>query len=175
MPGNLYTRKELFILRNDIPVDSLIEELGIPFKISEGYFRFGCPVCREFNTSVNPKTNLARCFRRKKNYNTIDFVKIVRGVNFKNSVEFLKKIHGKTDRTAVSKQHHPIKKTTTASPVSISKIFETMETAWKSCNDSAIGNQKANDKPTTDQHNKRILRLEQQVKYLLQKIIEQKN
>jgi len=177
MHANLYTRQELFILRNDISVDSLIKELKIPFKVSEGYFRFCCPVCREFNTSVNPKTNLARCFCCKKNYNTIDLVKLIRGLNFKNSVEFLKKFHVKTDRTAVPKRHHPIKKNTTSSPVSISKILETMETSWKSCNDLAIGNQKTNDRPTTDQLNDRILRLEQQVKYLLQKIkiVEQKN
>ncbi len=63
---------KLYTLRNSIPVDKVIEKLGIPFKIAEGYTRFRCPVCKEFNTAVNPKTNLARCFLCKKNYNTID-------------------------------------------------------------------------------------------------------
>lgn len=58
-----FTGNELFKLRNLIPVDMLIREnLNIPSKISEGYFRFLCPVCREFRTATNPKTNLARCF-----------------------------------------------------------------------------------------------------------------
>ena len=121
MPKSLYTRQELFILRNDIPVDSLIKELKMPFKVSEGYFRFCCPECREFNTSVDPRTNLARCFRCENNYNTIDLVECVRGLDFINSVEFLKKFHDEKNKTEIPPQSHPIKKTTTTSPVSITK------------------------------------------------------
>ena len=57
----------------------------------EGYFRFCCPVCNEFNTSVNSKTNLARCFDCRKNYNTIDLVMLVKGSNFIQSVNFLQR------------------------------------------------------------------------------------
>lgn len=89
-----FSSRELFELRNNIPVDTLIREhLKIPSKIGEGYFRFLCPLCREFNTAVNPVTNLARCFSCEKNFNTIDLVMTVRGHGFKDSVTYLKKIH----------------------------------------------------------------------------------
>jgi len=177
MPANLYTKQDLFILRNDIPVDSLIKELKIPFKVSEGYFRFCCPECREFNTSVNPKTNLARCFRCKINYNTIDLVKIVRGWNFKNSVEFLKKFQDKKSKTDIPPQSHQVERTTKTNLVPISNILETILPTWNVCGSTVTGNQKVNNEPKISQLNERILRLEQQVKYLSQKIeiIEQKN
>jgi hypothetical protein len=88
-----FTGNELFKLRNLIPIDLLIkEQLNIPSKISEGYFRFLCPVCNEFQTATNPKTNLARCFRCEKNYNPIDLVMLVKGVGFIESVNYLKKL-----------------------------------------------------------------------------------
>jgi len=59
--GKRYSKKKLQRLRNDIPVDFVIADLlKQPNKISEGYFRFLCPNCGEFNTAVNPKTNLGR-------------------------------------------------------------------------------------------------------------------
>ena len=88
-----FTGNELFRLRNSIPVAGLIESnLKIPFKISEGCFRFLCPICGEFDTAVNPRTNLARCFRCEKNFNAIDLVMIVKGLNFIDTVEYLKNI-----------------------------------------------------------------------------------
>lgn len=177
MPKSLYTRQELFILRNDIPVDSLIKELKMPFKVSEGYFRFCCPECREFNTSVDPRTNLARCFRCKTNYNTIDLVKFVRGWNFKNSVEFLKVFHGKKNNIEIPPKSNSIKKSTSTSMVPISNVLETLVPSLKSCGRSVTESQKDNNRLTFEQLNQRILRLEQQIKHLSQKIktIEQKN
>ncbi len=68
-----FTGNELFKLRNSIPIDRLIEDnLKIASKIGEGWFRFLCPICGEFDTAVNPRTNLARCFRCEKNFNPID-------------------------------------------------------------------------------------------------------
>lgn len=88
-----FTGNELYKLRNLIPVDTLIKDhLYLPWKMSEGYFRFLCPVCNEFQTSVNPKTNLARCFRCEKNFNTIDLVMIVKRVGFVESVRYLQKL-----------------------------------------------------------------------------------
>jgi hypothetical protein len=88
-----FTSNELFKLRNLIPVDMLIKEkLNIPSKISEGYFRFLCPVCNEFNTATNPKTNLARCFRCEINFNTIDLVMAVNGLKFIETVRYLKSL-----------------------------------------------------------------------------------
>jgi hypothetical protein len=88
-----FTKDELFKLRNLIPVDWLIsEQLYVPSKVSEGFFRFLCPICNEFQTATNPKTNLARCFRCEKNFNPIDLVMIVKGSGFVESVTFLKDI-----------------------------------------------------------------------------------
>jgi len=85
-----YSEKLLRELRNDIPIAWLIADvLEIPSKLSEGYFRFQCPRCREFNTATNPRTNLARCFRCEANFNPIDLAMIVRRENFTDSVEFL--------------------------------------------------------------------------------------
>lgn len=88
-----FTGNELFRLRNLIPVDVLIgERLNIPSKICEGYFRFLCPVCREFQTATNPKTNLARCFLCEKNFNPIDLVMIVKDLGFVESVRYLESL-----------------------------------------------------------------------------------
>jgi len=86
----IYSKNKLRRLRNDIPIATVIGDiLQMPSKISEGYFRFLCPKCNEFNTATNPKTNLGRCFRCEINYNPIDIVMIVKKYNFKESVEFL--------------------------------------------------------------------------------------
>jgi DNA primase len=80
-------------LRNEIPINLLINEfLKLPVKQSEGYFRFLCPICSEFVTATNPKTNLARCFRCKKNFNPIDMVMTVKQVNFRSAVDYLASI-----------------------------------------------------------------------------------
>lgn len=89
-----FTNHELYMLRNDIPIDALIEEaLCIPSRIAEGCFRFLCPLCKQFNTAVNPETNLARCFRCEENLNTIDLVMLIRKSNFVESVRFLQDYH----------------------------------------------------------------------------------
>jgi DNA primase len=88
-----FSSHELFELRNAIPVRWLIrDELQIPSKISEGVFRFLCPVCNEFQTSTHPTTNLARCFRCEKNFNTIDLVMAVKELSFRESALFLRQI-----------------------------------------------------------------------------------
>jgi DNA primase len=85
-----FTNQELYSLRNDIPVDALIEKaLGLPCRVTEGHFRFLCPSCKEFHTAVNPETNLARCFGCEENFNTIDLAMIVRKSDFVESVRFL--------------------------------------------------------------------------------------
>ena len=78
-------------LRNDIPIQELITKiLDMPSKYPEGYFRFLCPNCFEFNTSVKKQTNLARCFRCKENFNPIDLVMKINNVSFKEAVGYLK-------------------------------------------------------------------------------------
>ena len=89
-----FSSRELFELRNNIPVDRLIRDhLQVPSKIRDGFFRFLCPLCNEFQTAVNPATNLARCFRCEKNFNTIDLVMEIKGYGFKDSVLFLKHLN----------------------------------------------------------------------------------
>lgn len=78
-------------LRNEIPISEVIADiLKMETRISEGYFRFLCPVCNEFNTATNSGTNLARCFSCRKNFNPIDMVMIVKRYNFLDAVEYLK-------------------------------------------------------------------------------------
>jgi len=91
-----FSSQELFELRNLIPVEMLIrEQLEMPSKISEGVFRFLCPICNEFQTAINPANNLARCFRCERNFNTIDLVMTVQRIGFKESVLFLKRLMAK--------------------------------------------------------------------------------
>ena len=85
-----YSNEKLRMLRNQVPISRVISDfLGIPYKVSEGYFRFLCPLCSEFQTATNPKTNLARCFRCQKNFNPIDMVMAVRSCNFREAVELI--------------------------------------------------------------------------------------
>ena len=94
MTKRRFTNHQLYTLRNDIPIDALIEKtLCIPSRIADGYFRFLCPLCKQFNTAVNPETNLARCFRCEQNFNTIDLVIITRKLDFVESVRFLQDYH----------------------------------------------------------------------------------
>jgi len=83
--------KELLIkLRNEIPIEELITHmLNVPWKHSEGYFRFLCPICYDFNTAIKRETNLGRCFRCNKNFNPIDLVMAYLGLNFLDTVKFL--------------------------------------------------------------------------------------
>ena len=91
MTQRRFSAQELYSFRNEIPVCGLIEKvLHIPSRTSEGVFRFLCPICGEFNTSVNFKKNLARCFCCEKNFNTIDLVMIVEKMDFLKAVNFLK-------------------------------------------------------------------------------------
>jgi DNA primase len=83
----------LRLLRNQVNINILITNvLQMPYKTSENQLRFLCPVCSEFNTATNHKTNLARCFRCGKNFNPIDMVMTVQNCSFINAVGFLKQL-----------------------------------------------------------------------------------
>ena len=89
-------------LRNNIPINRVIKDiLKLPTKMSEGYFRFLCPICSEFTTATNPKTNLARCFQCQKNFNPIDMVMDAKHVNFRNAVDYLLTIQSRTLDTLI--------------------------------------------------------------------------
>ena len=88
--SNRFSKQMLGKIRNAIDINSLIRDtLKMQTKRFEGHLRFLCPICSEFNTATNPCTNLARCFRCNRNFNTIDLVMIVRNADFKETVKFL--------------------------------------------------------------------------------------
>lgn len=166
MSNTYFTKQELYALRNNIPVDKVIEKLGIPFKTAEGYIRFRCPICKEFNTAVNPKTNLARCFLCKKNYNTIDMVLKVQGLSFINSVKLLQEFNIQINQSPASAQVLNPSRTKQKGPVAIGSILENINLRKLS-----------KPKPTSHQNidiNKlieRVIKLEHEVQALSRKII----
>ena len=83
---------ELRRLRNDVDITELVLRLRIPWKRRDGYFRFLCPICSEFNTATNPRTNLGRCFRCRENFNPIDLVMRLERLTFLEAVEFLRRL-----------------------------------------------------------------------------------
>ena len=77
-------------LRNDLPINDLIRfRLDVPWKEREGHLRFLCPLCSEFHTATNPKTNLGRCFRCGVNFNPIDLVMALEQCRFVDAVKIL--------------------------------------------------------------------------------------
>ena len=81
---------ELQHLRNHLAVDEVIEFLlQLPSERNQGLFRFLCPLCSQYNTAVNPTTNLGRCFTCLRNFNTIDVVMIARHCSFPAAVRAL--------------------------------------------------------------------------------------
>jgi DNA primase len=90
MASKRFSKSELFSVRNSICFNIVLDFLRVPNKAIEGMTRFLCPKCNEFRTAINPKTNLARCFRCKENFNTIDITMEVQKINFVDSVKLLK-------------------------------------------------------------------------------------
>lgn len=89
-----FSRQQLFALRNQIPIEMLIEKvLAVPSDRKNGYFRFACPLCQGFHTAVNAEHNLARCFDCRKNFNPIDMVMCRNKTSFIKSVDFLKRCY----------------------------------------------------------------------------------
>ena len=86
-----YSSALLRSLRNQIPIDKVITYmLNMEIKLSGKWLRFRCPRCHNFHTATNSKSNLARCFDCKKNFNPIDMVMAVTNITFIEAVEFLK-------------------------------------------------------------------------------------
>ena len=84
------SKQHLRRLRNHLPIRSVIADiLGIAWKISEGRFRFLCPLCHDFHTATNPHTNLARCFRCQQNFNPIDLTMTQKRYDFLQAVALL--------------------------------------------------------------------------------------
>lgn len=82
----ILTRDYLRRMRNEIDFGHLLHYLRWPHRRTNGKLTFVCPTCSESQTSVNPKTNLARCFRCEKNWNPIDFAMQVYNIAFLEAV-----------------------------------------------------------------------------------------
>ena len=160
MAGSRYTRQRLFTLRNHIPMNRLVEALSIPVSGQGKEYRFCCPVCNQFNTGINPKTNLARCFSCQKNYNTIDLVMATKGCGFIDSVTYLETL--KSDIPfQETKSAYPTKIVRQNKMVPICDIFKSLappESSLKRENQTIVELQK------------RITDLERFVKTLCEKI-----
>jgi hypothetical protein len=91
--SNTLSKEYLRQLRNCIQIIPLIADaLEVIYKTHDGRFRFMCPLCHDFDTAVNTDTNLARCFRCKRNFNPIDMVMTVKRYSFMQAVRFLEPI-----------------------------------------------------------------------------------
>ena len=82
-------------LRNHIPIDTVVIDM-LQLDISRNndkdtLLRFRCPLCDNFHTATNPKTNLARCFDCETNFNPIDLVMAAARCGFVDAVELLRK------------------------------------------------------------------------------------
>jgi DNA primase len=84
-----FPRQLLYRIRNEIPLPSLVVELQWPHKTRDGRFCLLCPRCGELIAVVNPRTNLARCFRCEVNFNTIDLTMSIKAYDFVEAVHFL--------------------------------------------------------------------------------------
>lgn len=84
-----FPRDLLYRIRNEIPMAQLLAKLKWPHKQRDGRLCLICPRCREYLTVVNPRTNLARCFRCAVNYNTIDLTMRIQGCDFVEAVHEL--------------------------------------------------------------------------------------
>ena len=86
-----YSADYLRMLRNQIPIDAVIVNLlNLEVRNERKILRFRCPLCFNFHTATNHKTNLARCFDCQKNFNPIDLVITVAKCNFVEAVKYLK-------------------------------------------------------------------------------------
>lgn len=84
-----FTKQQLFAVRNEIDIDDLItDKLNLQRQFN-GLWRFQCPLCQQFNTATQKKTNLSRCFSCQKNFNTIDLVIYAKKINFVPAVQWL--------------------------------------------------------------------------------------
>ena len=82
----------LWKLRNLIPIDQVIENIVyLNARRSKDLLRFQCPLCQNYHTATDKKTNLARCFDCRKNFNPIDMAMKALNLEFLDAVELLSK------------------------------------------------------------------------------------
>ncbi len=84
-----FTKQQLFEVRNKIDIDHLISDKLNLERQFNGRWRFRCPLCQQFNTATQKKTNLGRCFSCQQNFNTIELVIYAKKINFVPAVQWL--------------------------------------------------------------------------------------
>ena len=99
-----FSAQQLHVLRNDIDIAVLMKNvLKMHFISGNDSLRFSCPICFGFNTNIHPKSNLARCFTCKKNFNPIEIVMAHSKKNFVDAVKFLDNYHHRSGTKINSK------------------------------------------------------------------------
>jgi len=170
MTHRCFCSSQLYVLRNNIEVRLLIEEtLRIPCRMTEGCFRFLCPVCNGFNTAVNPETNLARCFDCSKNFNTIDLVMLTKQAKFIDSVKFLQSIH---QEQSACRDNNPIRSDRSQENSGPCRIGQVIADILPAANAASPG-QSNPDHPIARHRvtgENRIAKLELQLDYLVRQI-----
>ena len=125
-----FSKQTLHKLRNDIPIQNLIEtKLKIPNRYTGSIFRFECPNCHGFHTGILHEKNLARCFDCKRNFNTIDFVIAVMDIEFYESAGFLEQYLNCIQTNLKNNQIYDNNqiKTIKSNPVSIGNVLSQSE------------------------------------------------
>jgi hypothetical protein len=171
-----FSKHELFRLRNSIDINTLISEtLKIPSKTSQAYLRFLCPICLYYDTATKRETNLARCFRCERNFNTIEIVMAARHLNFTESVRYLQSLLPENHRKEVTRHNHPPSPQAQTEAV-IDTITENIgvgrakKTDKNSENDLVGINQQ---KTATDELNVRVNQLSKQLRQLKSFVVHQ--
>ncbi len=185
MEKKRFSSDELYQLRNDILVAELIENgLDIPSHTRQGRFCFLCPLCQEFNTAVNPRSNQAKCFTCEKLFNTIDLVMEARQWDFADSVRFLRKFYANLPQGGKHQDlkpaifcrqpERPGKEAASHGPEHIGQILAGVMSLAPSAenNPSAKNTDTHNlrDRQDRQPSNDRILELEQKVEHLSRQI-----
>ena len=84
-----FTDRLLRRLRNEIFWKLLLTRLNWPYKDRHGQLAFLCPHCREYQSAVNPRTNLGRCFHCETTFNPIEITMAVQDCDFVTAVHYL--------------------------------------------------------------------------------------
>lgn len=83
----------LFQIRNNIKVQDVLKYLLKQKMLAQNSTtKFQCPHCKQWNTGINNKVNLARCFECQRNFNNIDLVMIFHQCSFVQAVTFLQDV-----------------------------------------------------------------------------------
>ncbi len=85
----MISANHLRALRNNVSVLAVISDLRILTKMRGKRLTFRCAECAGYHTALNPRTNLAHCFRCERNFNPVELVMAERGSRFLEAVNYL--------------------------------------------------------------------------------------